>query len=100
MCFAFFKIMQNPTDYQNSKEPCYIMQTLFTRYKLYLHCSLQYLYLNDTYTSIYKEVKDNSLAFQWSGLGIFTAMAQVQFLVDELRSYKPCSMAKKKKETT
>ena len=33
--------MQNLTDYQNSKESCYIMQTLFTRYKLYLHCSLQ-----------------------------------------------------------
>ena len=37
----------------------------------------------------------NSLAVQWLGLGTFTAMAQVQSLVRELRSQHK---AKKKKE--
>ena len=34
---------------------------------------------------------------QWLGLGAFTAVAQVQSLVGELRSPKPRGMAKKKK---
>ena len=37
-----------------------------------------------------------SLAIQWLGLGTFTAMAWVQPLVKELRSYKPRGMAKRK----
>ena len=32
---------------------------------------------------------------QWLGLCTFTAMDQVQFLVGELRSHKPCSERKK-----
>ena len=39
----------------------------------------------------------NSLAEQWLGLSAFTSRAQVQTLVGELRSCKPCSMPKKKK---
>ena len=35
---------------------------------------------------------------QWLGLGAFTAVAQVQSLVGELRSHKPCGAAKKKKK--
>ena len=35
---------------------------------------------------------------QWLGLGAFTAMAQVQSLVRELRSCKLHSVAKKKKK--
>ena len=38
----------------------------------------------------------NSLAVQWLGLGAFTAVAQVQSLVRELRSRKPHSTAKNK----
>ena len=34
---------------------------------------------------------------QWLELNAFTAVAQVQSLVEELRSNKPCTMAKKKK---
>ena len=34
---------------------------------------------------------------QWLELNVFTAVAQVQSLVEELRSNKPCTMAKKKK---
>ena len=34
---------------------------------------------------------------QWLGLGVFTAMAQVQPLVRELRSHKPAMWQKKKK---
>ena len=34
----------------------------------------------------------------WLGLGTFTAHAQVQSLVGELRSHKPHSTAKRKKE--
>ena len=40
----------------------------------------------------------NSLVDQWLGLGAFTATAQVQSLVGELRSCKPCGKAKKKKK--
>ena len=35
---------------------------------------------------------------QWLGLGTFTAMAWVQSLVRELRSYKPLGVDKKKKK--
>ena len=35
---------------------------------------------------------------QWLGFGAFIAVAGVQFLVEELRSHKPCSTAKKKKK--
>ena len=35
---------------------------------------------------------------QWVGLGAFTASTWVQSLVGELRSRKPCGMAKKKGE--
>ena len=35
---------------------------------------------------------------QWLGLGTFTIGAQVRSLIRELRSPKPCSMAKKKKK--
>ena len=35
----------------------------------------------------------NSLAVQWLGLSTFTARAQVQTLVGELRSHKPCCAA-------
>ena len=35
---------------------------------------------------------------QWLGLGAFTAVAQVQSLVGELRSCKPCGATKKKKK--
>ena len=37
----------------------------------------------------------NSLEVQWLGLGAFTAVAQVQSLVGELRSCKPHGVAKK-----
>ena len=40
----------------------------------------------------------NSLAVQWLGLGTFTAVAQVQSLVRELRSRKPQSVATKKRK--
>ena len=40
----------------------------------------------------------NSLVDRWLGLGAFTATAQVQSLVGELRSRKPCGKAKKKKK--
>ena len=40
----------------------------------------------------------NSLVVQWLGLGAFTAVAQVQSLIGELKSHKPCGMAKKKKK--
>ena len=36
---------------------------------------------------------------QWLGLGTFTAVAQIQSQVRELRSYKPpCGVAKKKRK--
>ena len=47
----------------------------------------------------YKVIKDNngnSLVVQWLGLGTFTAVGRVQSLVGELRSCKPCSVAKNK----
>ena len=37
--------------------------------------------------------KENCLAVQWLGLGAFTAGAQVQSLVGELRSHKLCGGA-------
>ena len=40
----------------------------------------------------------NALAVQWLGLREFTAGAWVQTLLRELRSHKPCSMAKKEKK--
>ena len=40
----------------------------------------------------------NSLVVQWLGLSAFTAGAQVQSLVRQLKSHKPCSVAKKKKK--
>ena len=44
---------------------------------------------------IYKKAKlGNSLVVQWLGFGTFTAGALVQSLVGELRSCKPCGMAK------
>ena len=36
----------------------------------------------------------------WLGPSAFTALARVQFLVRELRSHKPHSVAKKKKKKT
>ena len=33
---------------------------------------------------------------QWLELNAFTTVAQVQSLVEELRSHKPCTMAKNK----
>ena len=44
----------------------------------------------------------NFLTVEWLGLGTFTARAQVQSLVGELRSHKSCSAAKilKKKKKT
>ena len=39
-----------------------------------------------------------SLAVQWLGLQAFTAGAQVQSLVGELRSHKPQGMAEKTKQ--
>ena len=57
---------------------------------------------------IYKDYKDHSsviknkelgssLVVQWLGLCTFTAVAQVQSLVAELRSCKPRGIVKKKK---
>ena len=43
-------------------------------------------------------VMGNSLVVQWLGLGPFISGAQVQSLVEELRSCKPNGVAKKKKE--
>ena len=40
----------------------------------------------------------NSPEVQWLGLGAFTAGAQVQSLVGELKSQKPSGAAKKKKK--
>ena len=40
----------------------------------------------------------NSRAVQWLGLGAFTARAQVQSLVQELRSGRPLGAAKRKKK--
>ena len=40
----------------------------------------------------------NSLVVQWLGLCAFTARAQVQSLVRELRSHKPLGAAKKKEK--
>ena len=43
-------------------------------------------------------IQGNSLAVQSLGLSTFTMVALVQSLVRELRSHKPCSVAKKKKK--
>jgi len=43
-------------------------------------------------------VTGNSLVVQWLGLTFFTAVAWIQSLVGELRSYKMHGMAKNKKE--
>ena len=40
----------------------------------------------------------NSLVVQWLGLNTFTAAAQVQSLVGDLRSHMPCDTAKKEKK--
>ena len=40
----------------------------------------------------------NSQVVQWLGLDAFTAVAWVQSLVEELRSYKLYDMVKKKKK--
>ena len=40
----------------------------------------------------------NFLTVEWLGLGTFTARAQVQSLVGELRSHKSCSAAKSLKK--
>ena len=48
-----------------------------------------------------KSYLENSLAVQWLGLTAFTAMAQVQALVGELKilqAVKRCGWKKKKKE--
>ena len=37
----------------------------------------------------------NSLVVQWLGLSAFPVVAQVQYLVGELRSHKPPGVAKK-----
>ena len=50
------------------------------------------------YKLLHIEWIGNSLVVQWLGLGTATAMAQVQSLVRELRSYKSCGVAKKKKK--
>ena len=39
-----------------------------------------------------------SLVVQWLRLSTFTVRAQVQSLVGELRSHKPCCVARKKKK--
>ena len=41
----------------------------------------------------------NSLVVPWLGLGAFTVMTPVQSLVKGLKSWKPCVMAKTKKQT-
>ena len=46
------------------------------------------------------KILGNSLEVQWLGLSAFTAMAQVQSLVGELRSHKTRGSAKKKKSKT
>jgi len=45
-----------------------------------------------------KKIPGNFLAVQWFGLRAFTAVAQVQFLVRELRSHLPHAAKKKKKK--
>ena len=43
-------------------------------------------------------VQGTSLVVQWLGYCTFTVVAQVQFLVGELRSHKPHTAVKKKKK--
>ena len=55
---------------------------------------------NGSEKRVLKEVREeegSSLVVQWLALGAFTAMVWVQSLVGELRSPKPHSLAKKKK---
>ena len=40
--------------------------------------------------SIKRQYRGNALVVQWLALGAFTVVAQVQSLVGELRSHKPC----------
>ena len=49
-------------------------------------------------SSTKKHKLGNSLVVQWLGYGTFTVVAQVQSLVEELRSHKPHTAAKKKKK--
>ena len=46
----------------------------------------------------FKTYSREFLAVQWLGLCTFIARAQVEPLVRELRSLKPCRVAKKKKK--
>ena len=62
-------------------------------YTLNLQAVKCQLYLNETTILV------NSLGVKWLGLSAFTAVAQVQSLVGELRSHKPHSTAKKKKKS-
>ena len=43
---------------------------------------------------LYLQKQGNSLTVQWLGLSAFTAVARLQSLVEELRSSKPCGVAK------
>ena len=54
-------------------------------------------YTNVSFTYVFNNISGNSLALQWLGLCAFTAGAQVQSLEGELRSRKPCDIAKNKK---
>ena len=56
--------------------------------------SLQSIY----YPGFVNQRRGNSLAVQWLGLNAFTAGAQVQSLVGELRSCKSCSVGKKERK--
>ena len=59
-------------------------------YTLNLQAVICQLYLNKIIILV------NSLGVKWLGLSAFTAVAQVQSPVGELRSHKPSSIAKKK----
>ena len=48
------------------------------------------------YVFVQQRHRGKSLPVQWLRLGAFTVWAQVQSPVGELRSHKPCSMAKRK----
>ena len=54
-------------------------------------------YTNVSFTYVFNNISGNSLALQWLGLCAFTAGAQVQSLEGDLRSRKPCDIAKNKK---
>ena len=57
-----------------------------------------FFFYNKTFFVKFFLKRGNSLAVQWLGLSTFTAMAQVQSLVGEVRSQKLCGIAKKKKK--